>query len=333
MTTTILGVLFQEGFSRNNVTWQSYGIETVFTLKAGEKKAQKVYRALIKELRCRYKNLEIKKNNHDVIRIYCGKRVTHKLAFVKPPTFIPYTEGKPENKIVPIAPVKPAGGKVIKVAIVIDDIGYDLSIARDLLSLPVPITLSIFPFAPHSREIAREARTKKHEILMHLPMEPEGYPGKGKDPGPGALYVKMCRKDVEKQLIADLNRIPEVCGINNHMGSRFTCDPKGMRAVMEVLKKRKKIFLDSRTITKSIGSKMAREAGIPTASRDVFLDNTRDVKKIRQQLDHLVEIAKRKGYGIGIGHPHRATYLALKKAIPEYRKAGVKFVYITSLTR
>lgn len=333
VTMIILGVLFQEGFSRNNVTWQSHGIETVFTLKAGEKKAQKVYRALIRKLRYRYRNLKIRKNDHDVIRVYCGKRVTHRFTFIKPSAFIPYAEGRPEKKIVPMAPVKPAGEKVVKVAIVIDDIGNDLSIARDLLNLPVPVTLSIFPFAPYSREIAREARTKKHEILMHLPMEPEGYPGKGKDPGPGALYVKMCRKEVERQLMADLDRIPEVCGINNHMGSRFTCDPEGMRAVMEVLKKRKKIFLDSRTIAKSIGFKIAREAGIPTVSRDVFLDNTRDVKKVKQQLDHLVEIARKKGYGIGIGHPHRATYLALKKAIPEYRKAGVKFVYITSLTR
>jgi polysaccharide deacetylase 2 family uncharacterized protein YibQ len=201
------------------------------------------------------------------------------------------------------------------------------------MNLPVPVTLSIFPFASHAREIAREAIKRHHVILMHLPMEPDGYPGRGKDPGPGALFVRMSPGEIRRQLITDLNRIPEVCGINNHMGSRFTCDSKGMRVVMKVLKERGKIFLDSRTTAKSVGYALAKELGVPTAKRDVFMDNVRDVRKIRKQLDHLIALAKKRGSAIGIGHPHRATLLALRKALPHYQKEGIDFVYITTLVR
>ena len=307
----------------------------MFKIEAGAREGHEAYKVLAEKLVRRFKGVTVRKGSHGVIRVSCGGRVSHRLVFIPPAFPLPRGEKKVKGTVPPIgpsvAPIKPRKGKTVKVALVIDDIGNDRAIAKKLLDLPIPITLSIFPFAPYSREIAKEALAKRHVILMHLPMEPIGYPGKGKDPGPGALYVRMSPEEIKKQLNADLDRIPEVSGINNHMGSRFTCDSEGMRAVMVVLKQRKKIFLDSRTIAGSVGYETAKEVGIPTARRDVFLDNTRDVATIRRQLDHLVAIAKKRGTAIGIGHPHRATYLALKKAIPEYLKEGVEFVYITSL--
>jgi len=333
VTTDIFGVLFREGLSRQSVKWKSHGHVISFTIKSGRRKAQEVYVGLVKNLGPKYKGLRLKKNRHGTIRIFCGKRETHQLTFALPAVSYPAAETKPLTHVPPVARARLPKVKAVKVAIVIDDIGYDLSIARNFLDLPVPVTLSVFPYAPHSKEIVREAQNKRHEVMMHLPMEPEGYPGKGKDPGPGALYVKMSPPEIVRQINSDLDRIPEVCGVNNHMGSRFTCDPKGVKVLMETLKKRKKFFLDSRTSTKSVGFKIAEEEGIPTVKRDVFLDNVRDVKKIRLQLDHLVERAKKKGYGVGIGHTHSATYLALKKAIPDYQKEGVEFVFISSLVR
>ena len=323
----ILGLLFKEGYSHQELVWRTHGGETIISLKSRRARTKKIQHALATILGSRYRHLKVVQGGRNELYIYCGEILTHKLAILR-------LKGRKEVRVIPsrVGKKKPST-KGVKVAIVIDDIGYNLHIARELLNLPVPITLSIFPYAPHAREIAREAQEKKHVILMHLPMEPEGYPEKGKDPGPGALYVKMSVEEIKKQLETDLNRIPWVCGINNHMGSRFTCDMKGMRAVMEVLKERGKIFLDSRTIAGTVGYKLAKKFGVPTASRDIFLDNVRDVKKIKKQLDHLVAIAKRKGSAIGIGHPHRATVIVLKKLIPEYMRSGITFVYINALTR
>ncbi len=328
VTTTILGLLFREGFSQKTVSWKARGNETLLTLRAKRKKIPRIYRSLTRTLSHRYPGLTVRRFASNTIRVYCGHHLTHQLFFVMP-VKAPRPLPPPAAGVIK----RPPGKKRVRVAIVIDDIGNDLKIARELMNLPVPVTLSIFPFAPHAREIAREALERHHTILMHLPMEPDGYPGRGKDPGPGALFVKMSSGEIRRQLITDLDRIPEVCGINNHMGSRFTCDLKGMRVVLKVLKKRGKIFLDSRTTAKSVGYALAKELGVPTAQRDVFMDNVRDVHKIRRQLGHLIALAKRRGYAIGIGHPHRATLLALRKALPRYRREGIDFVYITALVR
>ncbi len=303
-----------------------------FTIKGGKKRSQRVYRRLVQNLARKFPQFRVEKGQDSTLYLLCRGRITHRLAFIPPPIspIHPTGEKRPRKKKVT---KKEKGGKERKIAIVIDDIGNDIEIARSLLSLPAPITLSIFPYAPHAREIAREAREKGYEILMHVPMEPEGYPGRGKDPGQGALYVNMTSAELVRQINEDLDRIPEVCGINNHMGSRFTCRPEEMRVLMRVLKKRKKLFLDSRTSAQSVGYKLAKEAGVPTVKRDVFLDNVRDVAKIREQLELLVEEAKKRGYAVGIGHPHKATYLALKKAIPELKKEGIKFVFVSTLAR
>ena len=338
ITTLIQSTLFQVGLSRHEVKWKHHGTKIFFTLKTSKEKFQKVYAVLQRELKNKYHSIRLEKRGHKILLILCGRQITHRLANAPPPPPVATSPSKEKKQAKPVQSFLPPvihekKLKGIKVAIVIDDIGNDLTIARDLLTLPAPVTLSIFPYAPHSREIAKEAEERGHEILMHLPMEPEGYPGKGKEPGPGALYVKMTPDEIMAQLNKDLDQIPEICGINNHMGSRFTCNSEGMKAVMKVLKKRKKFFLDSKTIASSIGYKIAREEGIPTITRDVFLDNVRDVKRIREQLDRLIEDAEKRGYAVGIGHPHRATYLALKKAVPEYQKMGIEFVYVSTLVR
>ncbi len=335
ITAFIQGALFRQGLSRREVSWERRGGVVSFTLKTGEHTFHGLYTTLQRELNRKFKGIHLVKQGRKTFLIRCGKRTTHRIAYIPPPAAVTYSPEKPSPKPKHEEKLPPPGKKekAVKVAIVIDDIGNDLTLARELLNLPAPITLSIFPYAPHSKEIAREAREKGYDILMHVPMEPEGYPGKGKDPGPGALYVTMTPDELIQQLNKDLDQIPEICGINNHMGSRFTSHREGMKVVMKVLKARKKFFLDSRTSAQSVGFQVARENGIPTIKRDIFLDNTRDVKKIQEQLDRLVEDAKRRGYAVGIGHPHRATYLALKKAIPEYQKEGIKFVFVSSLVR
>jgi len=342
VSTAVLGVLFQEGLSRKEVSWHETGNLTVYTVQS-ETAMPRVYRRLKRRLHAQFPGTQVKRHPHRIV-LLCGKRASHEILFVGPSAKMKYppvvhikqsrkkkAEAQTEPGVSPkiLVPVKKAAK--VRVAIVIDDIGNDRAMARKLMNLPAPITLSIFPFAPYALEIAKEAEARHYPIMMHMPMEPEGYPGKGKDPGAGALLVKMLPAELVRQIGLDLDRIPAVCGVNNHMGSRFTCDSEGMEVLIDELKKRNKFFLDSRTSSHTVGFDIARRRGVPTIRRDVFLDNTQDVQKIRQQLDILVEKARKHGYAVGIGHPHRATYLALKKATPELEKEGVTFVFVSSL--
>ena len=130
-----------------------------------------------------------------------------------------------------------------------------------------------------------------------------------------------------------MREVPYAIGANNHMGSRFTEDRAKMQTVLGFLKGRGLFFIDSKTTPHSVGYSLAREMGLETASRNVFIDNVQDVEAIKAQLEQLAGMARRKGVAIGICHPHNATILALTAAMPELQRSGINFVYVADLVR
>jgi len=220
---------------------------------------------------------------------------------------------KIEKPQLPIPP-KPHLHKA-KVAIVIDDLGLDIERLRDILDIDAPIAVAVLPFLPYSREIAEEASLSGREVLLHLPMEPKD--SANNDPGEGAVFTYMSEAEVAGQVRKDIAAIPHIVGINNHMGSKFTENEKLMKIVLETAKERNLFFLDSKTTNKSAAHRLAKEMGLKTASRHVFLDNNKDdVEYIKGQILELIEIAKKRGAAVGIGHPHQTTITAIKEMLP-----------------
>ena len=195
-----------------------------------------------------------------------------------------------------------------RIALIIDDMGYHQQIGRRLLALDLNLTFSFLPKAPYTKKQEEQAWEKGHDVLLHLPMQAHN---PAYDPGPGALYLKYSPQRIQALVAEDLKSVPHAIGSNNHMGSRFTENRAAMHEVLAVLKKRGLFFVDSYTTAASTGLDEARKMSIPTARRHVFLDNVQDKKKICRQIDRLVTLAMRKGWAIGIGHPHQATLDAL----------------------
>lgn len=218
-----------------------------------------------------------------------------------------------------------------RVSIVIDDMGGDLKTFKELMALDAPVTIAVMPHMKHSKEIAAQAHAKGLEVIMHLPMEPKDMGDN--DPGPGALLVAMRPDEVRTQMENDLKTIPYAIGVNNHMGSRFTEDEGLMRTVLDVAKKNRLFFLDSRTSSNSVAGRLARELAVSSADRSVFLDNTRDKNYIKGQIRELAAIARKKGKAIGIGHPYPETIAALKEAISELENEGVEVVGLSELVQ
>lgn len=238
----------------------------------------------------------------------------------------PQSRGK-EGRDVPVPP-RP------RVAILIDDLGWNSQVARSLLDIDAPLSFAVLPYLPHSKSIAHWAREKHRDVLLHLPLEPHGYPQI--DPGKGALLKGMSEDRLEERLSHDLEAIPYAVGVNNHMGSRFTEDERAMRVVLRVLKKRGLFFLDSRTSSRSVGYDLARELGLKTGRRWVFLDHPdgekgADAASIEGQLWKLSKLAKREGQAIAIGHPHASTIEALRHTLPRLIAEGVEVVPVSAL--
>jgi hypothetical protein len=198
-----------------------------------------------------------------------------------------------------------------KLAVVIDDVGENYGLLRGLAALDIPLSFAVWPNASHTRECVDLITKTHHDLLIHFPMEPMGYPTV--KPGDDALFVSMSDDEVRQRIGDNLGRIPEAIGVNNHMGSRFTANARGMRAALTEFRRHGLFFLDSLTSGKSVGRATAKDVGIPFYERDTFLDNVKDVNAIVLQLRKTERVAKRKGWAIAIGHPYRETLAALKQ--------------------
>ncbi|GAB5468984.1 MAG: hypothetical protein Kilf2KO_20140 [Rhodospirillales bacterium] len=217
-----------------------------------------------------------------------------------------------------------------KIAIVLDDLGPNKARSRRAAALPGPLTLAYLPYAEELPALTAAARGRGHELLIHMPMEPQNLAGN--NPGRNALLTSLKPPELERRLQWALGRFPGYVGINNHMGSAFTADLTGMTQVMEQLSERGLLFLDSVTSAASKGTKAAKAVGVPTIGRDIFLDHGGDDSGlVLKQLAKLEALAKRQGYAIAIGHPHDGTLTALQLWIPDALARGFVLVPISAL--
>lgn len=234
---------------------------------------------------------------------------------------------------VQLVPSRAESSAQARVAVVLDDAGMRLEELERALRVGRPLSLAILPGLPSSEELARRAREAGLEVLLHLPMEPED-PELASRMGKLAVRVGMGEEDIARTVRAALRSVPGAVGVNNHMGSRATADPRVVRAVLRVVREEDLFFLDSRTTSKSSAEAVAKELGVPALRRAVFLDHDPSPEAVRAQVRRLVQEALREGSAVGIGHanrPHTAEILA--EMAPEVERAGVRWVFASELAR
>ena len=230
-------------------------------------------------------------------------------------------------------PRQPAQAQLPRMALVIDDLGHAApALVQRLCSLNVPLTVAVLPYLQHSKESARIAKSRGMEVILHMPMEPLGYPGTGKDPGPGAVLFSQGEADVRKNVARAIADTPFAVGLNNHMGSRVTPDRTRMTWVLDEVKKSGLYFIDSRTEKDSVALDVAKELGIPALERKVFLDDSLDAAEMTRQWERAVAMTKHDPLVVIIGHIHPETVEFLEKAIPA-AKREVAFVRASEMVR
>jgi polysaccharide deacetylase 2 family uncharacterized protein YibQ len=236
----------------------------------------------------------------------------------------PITTGTPKPEATMTGAASPGGPKL---ALIIDDCGQWPDTERGFIALPVALTMSVLPHVRYGTQIAHDARAAGKGIMLHLPMEPMS----GIDPGPGRITTKMDDAAITAQVRDDIASVPLATGVNNHEGSRATSDDRVMRDVTAVLAADHLFFIDSLTAGTSVAERDAHAAGIPTASRDVFLDNVADVDATEAQLRRAAQVAKTNGSAIAIGHPRPTTLAAVRALVPELQRDGITFVFASDL--
>jgi polysaccharide deacetylase 2 family uncharacterized protein YibQ len=215
---------------------------------------------------------------------------------------------------------KAPDGRKPRISIIVDDVGINKEYVDQLVNLSPNITFAILPNRPNSVYAAMKARERGIDIILHQPMEPKTSSGyNADDAGEGVLLVGQSKDKILNQLNSNLASVPNVIGVNNHMGSKFTENEELMRLVILNLKDKGLFFVDSLTTPQSVGYSIAKEEGVKAARRDVFLDNKKKGKSyVKSQLKKLISKAEKNGYAIGICHPYPQTIEALTEEIPKF---------------
>jgi len=207
---------------------------------------------------------------------------------------------------------------------------WDKRLIERFCALTQPLTLAILPNEGKVDAILQLARERGHEIILHLPMQPED---PEKDPGPDAIRIDASDAEIRQKVRQALRKVPSAVGVNNHMGSLATADSRVMEQVLLELQSRGLFFLDSRTSAATVAFGLAKGLGVPTLSRDLFIDPVDDRQAAEAQLWELAARAARSGSAIGIGHDRESTLQALQAVLPRLETRGFRFVPLSALAR
>lgn len=202
--------------------------------------------------------------------------------------------------------------------LIIDDLGQNPARDQRVLALPGPVTLAIMPDTPHATEFARQGHRAGKIVILHMPMDPAT--------GPFAWHPELPLAELESRLNAALLKVPFAAGINNHMGSRMTAEPVAMSWLMAELQRRHLFFVDSRTSAKTVAAAQAQKTGLASVSRDVFLDDERTAQAITRQLQTAVQLARKQGSAVMIGHPYPVTLDVLERELPRLKAQGIEWI-------
>ena len=231
---------------------------------------------------------------------------------------------KNSEPVVQISKPKVPTKKVADVYIVLDDGGHNLNHLQPFLNLDIPLTIAVLPELAYSKESALRITKAGKTLILHQPMQAINL---STDPGPSAIMPEMSADQIRSLLTKNLDSLGIKVGLNNHEGSLITADTYAMKVVMEVCKERGMFFLDSRTNSKSVCKSVASEYGVKLYERNTFLDNTPSQADMIAMFKSGIEVAKKNGSVIMIGHVWSGKNLAdvLQKMYDEYYPQGFIF--------
>jgi hypothetical protein len=212
-----------------------------------------------------------------------------------------------------------------RIAIIIDDLGYQLAAGRRAVNLPGPVACAVLPGTPRAALLAEAAFARGKDVLLHLPLQSMGQSGAERE----GMVLDMSRGEFARAFAESIASVPHVVGVSNHQGSLLTQHPGHMSWLMEEIEAQENLFfVDSYTTHRSVALAIARESGVPAVRRDVFLDPDRSPQTLGREFDRLKKLSRSRGMAVGIAHPYPSTLEFLERELPELASEGYELVGI-----
>lgn len=216
-----------------------------------------------------------------------------------------------------------------KLAVIIDDCGYDVDLVQRLVNLHAPFSFAIIPYRDYSSDSLHVVNGGGQVAMLHLPMEPMD--ASAMSEGKSTVLTSMDDKRIMQLTGEMIKSLPGISGVNNHQGSKATSDERTMRAVLKEIKRQGLFFVDSNTYAKSLGDKLAADMGVPTGRNNIFLDNSTNEDEIIKKIWQAAAIADKYGSAIAICHARPHTVNAWEQVMGEVKASGLQLVPVTEV--
>ena len=231
--------------------------------------------------------------------IYAGKALMADPALIENTTQGPLPRIADDGRKPMTAYAAPAASNAkFKIAIMVGGLGLSAIATKSALdSLPAGVTLGFAPYAGDVGDWAAQARSRGHEILLEIPMEPFDFPDS--DPGPHTLRAGQEEDANIQRMTWALSRFTGYAGVTNLLGQRFLSDSQALSPALTYLNRRGLYFFDNGAASQSVAPMVAGQVGIPAAQSGAALDTIQTALEIDRRLSELETQARANGSAVG----------------------------------
>ncbi|MCR9077131.1 MAG: divergent polysaccharide deacetylase family protein, partial [bacterium] len=128
-----------------------------------------------------------------------------------------------------------------------------------------------------------------------------------------------------------LGRVPGYVGVATWMGSQFTTVEDAMMPVLEGLKERGLMLVDSRGSSRSIATELASSIQLPRAFNNRFLDATPSISAVDRALADLETVSADQRVAIGIARPLPVTIDRISRWAGTLEAKGLVLAPVSSI--
>lgn len=218
-----------------------------------------------------------------------------------------------------------------RIALIIRGLGVEPELTEQAIAaMPQQVAMAFVPYGDDLQTWTRRARADRHDILIQIPLEPEGYPEI--NPGPHTLLTSLSIDENLGHLDWLLDRFDGITGVTNYMGGKFASSPGSFAPMLMELKARDLLYVDDSKAANATTQQLARQVSLAYSVADVVIDTQREPEAIQEKLAELEARAREDGSAIAIGHAHAATLAAVESWLGSLRDKGLALVPITELT-
>ncbi len=212
-----------------------------------------------------------------------------------------------------------------KIVIVLGGMGINENLTRRAIEdLPSGVTFAFAPYGKSVQALVNAARVEGHEVMLHLPMEPFGYPTV--DPGPKTLLAAADPSETLQNLHWLMSRFAGYTGVVNYMGAKFTGERAAFEVVAAELGRRGLVYLDDGSSIRSLAEELGGGAKLPVRKAERLIDASGGFGVTLNNLRAAEADARKSGVVVVVGSGLASTIEAVQAWAKGAEERGVLIV-------